>query len=64
VPKIVDAILRNKTNGFFIESGAYDGEGLTNTLLFEKASSSNDEGTHTKLFCLKKQLFSLRDTAI
>ena len=24
-----------KTNGFFIESGAYDGEHLSNTLYFE-----------------------------
>jgi hypothetical protein len=36
VPPIVDEILKKKQNGFFIESGAFDGEDLTNTLFFEK----------------------------
>ncbi len=36
VPPIVDEILKKKRNGFFIESGAFDGESLTNTLFFEK----------------------------
>jgi hypothetical protein len=30
-----DRLLMNRTNGFFIESGAYDGEELSNTLYFE-----------------------------
>lgn len=32
---VSDKLLMNKTNGFFIESGAYDGEDLSNTLYFE-----------------------------
>ena len=35
VPEIVDKVLRGKRNGFFIESGAYDGEIFSNTLFFE-----------------------------
>lgn len=35
VPPFVDKILRNKTNGFYIECGAADGEEGTNTLYFE-----------------------------
>jgi hypothetical protein len=36
VPPIVDEILKQKRKGFFIETGAFDGESLTNTLFFEK----------------------------
>lgn len=32
---IVDATLRGKTNGFFIEAGAHDGETISNSLFFE-----------------------------
>ena len=35
VPKIVDDLLGNKKNGFYIESGGYDGEQLSNSLFFE-----------------------------
>jgi len=31
----VDALLKNRTNGFFIECGAYNGEDLSNSLFFE-----------------------------
>jgi hypothetical protein len=34
-PQVVEEILKGKTNGFFIEAGAYDGEALSNSLLFE-----------------------------
>ena len=34
-PQIVDKLLKGKRNGFFIESGAYDGEDLSNSLFFE-----------------------------
>jgi len=34
-PAIVDAILGGMENGFYIESGAYDGETSSNTLFFE-----------------------------
>lgn len=35
VPPIVDKLLGQKRNGFFIESGAYTGEYLSNSLYFE-----------------------------
>ena len=35
VPPIVDKILAQKQNGFFIEAGAHDGEHFSNTLFFE-----------------------------
>merc|ERR1712223_906245 len=35
VPPFVDTILGNKTNGFYIECGAADGEEGSNTLYFE-----------------------------
>jgi len=35
VPPIVDKLLGEKRNGFFIESGAYDGEEHSNSLYFE-----------------------------
>jgi len=35
VPPIVDKLLGGKRNGFFIESGAFDGEALSNSLFFE-----------------------------
>ncbi len=41
VPPIVDQILGGKQNGFFIESGAFDGEFMANTLLFEKGTNLN-----------------------
>ncbi|XP_042858426.1 protein Star-like [Penaeus japonicus] len=34
--KIFNKMLRNMTNGFFIEVGAHDGESLSNSLFFEK----------------------------
>ena len=34
--KIVDQLLNHRTNGFFIEAGAYDGEKYSNTLFLEK----------------------------
>ena len=34
-PQIVDKLLRGKRDGFFIESGAYDGETISNSLFFE-----------------------------
>ena len=34
-PPRVDRLLRFKTGGFYVEAGAYDGEELSNTLLFE-----------------------------
>ena len=33
--KYIDSLLGSKTNGFFIESGAFDGEGHSNSLFFE-----------------------------
>ena len=35
VPKIIDDLLGNKNNGFYIESGGHDGEELSNSLFFE-----------------------------
>ena len=35
VPKIIDKLLGGKQNGFYIESGALDGEYLSNSLFFE-----------------------------
>ena len=35
VPKIIDTLLGGKQNGFYIESGALDGEYLSNSLFFE-----------------------------
>ncbi len=35
--KLVNSLLKNKRNGFFIECGAGDGEGLSNSLFFEKS---------------------------
>lgn len=34
--RVVQALTRNKTGGFFIEAGALDGERLSNTLLLER----------------------------
>ena len=34
--KIVDKLLKHRTNGFFVEAGAYDGETFSNTLFLEK----------------------------
>ncbi|XP_043207019.1 uncharacterized protein LOC122373234 isoform X1 [Amphibalanus amphitrite] len=34
--RVVQALTRNKTGGFFIESGALDGERLSNTLVLER----------------------------
>ncbi len=34
-PAIIDGILQQKRDGFFIECGAYDGEVYSNTLFFE-----------------------------
>ena len=34
--KIVDQLLNHRTNGFFIEAGAYDGETFSNTLFLEQ----------------------------
>ena len=34
-PAIVDALLNQQENGFFIECGAYDGVSLSNSLFFE-----------------------------
>jgi len=34
--KVVANLLKNMTNGFFIECGAYDGESLSNSLMFER----------------------------
>jgi hypothetical protein len=33
----VDELLKHRRNGFYIESGAADGEGLSNSLFFEKS---------------------------
>ncbi|KRX21630.1 Protein Star [Trichinella nelsoni] len=33
---VIDELLHNKRNGFFIEAGAYDGETYSNSLYFEK----------------------------
>ena len=35
VPKIIDDLLGNKNNGFYIESGGYNGEEWSNSLFFE-----------------------------
>ncbi len=35
--RLVDALLKKKTNGFFIECGTGDGEKLSNSLFFEKS---------------------------
>ncbi len=32
----MDKILRGRRNGFYVECGAGDGEGLSNTLFFER----------------------------
>jgi len=34
--KVILQLLKNMRHGFFIECGAYDGENLSNTLLFER----------------------------
>lgn len=34
-PAVVDNLLQQKRDGFFIECGAYDGEIFSNTLFFE-----------------------------
>ncbi|XP_060595393.1 protein Star-like [Ruditapes philippinarum] len=34
--QFIDRFLKNMTNGFFIESGAFDGEYLSNSLFFER----------------------------
>jgi len=36
VPLFIDRLLDYKKNGFFIECGAWDGEELSNTILFER----------------------------
>lgn len=38
---IIDNMLKYKENGFYVESGAYDGEILSNTLLFERMRNWN-----------------------
>ncbi|KAF0296447.1 Protein Star [Amphibalanus amphitrite] len=35
--QLILALTRNKTGGFFIETGAYDGEQMSNTLLLERS---------------------------
>lgn len=32
---VIDNLLKSKTNGFFVEAGAYDGERMSNSLFFE-----------------------------
>lgn len=56
VPRIVDKILGGKRNGFFIESGAYDGEALSNSLFFELERNYTGLLVEPNIFNYKKLL--------
>ena len=56
VPKLVDDLLGGKKNGFFIESGGYDGEDLSNSLFFELKRNYTGLLVEPNVFNYKKLL--------
>ena len=56
VPKLVDELLDGKKNGFFIESGGYDGEDLSNSLFFELKRNYTGLLVEPNVFNYKKLL--------
>ena len=56
VPKIIDKLLRGKQNGFYIESGALDGEYLSNSLFFELKRNFTGLLIEPDVFSYKKLL--------
>jgi hypothetical protein len=56
VPGIVDKLLHGKKNGFFIESGAYNGEDISNSLFFEMKRNFSGLLVEPNIFNYKKLL--------
>ena len=56
VPKIIDELLGGKQNGFYIESGGYDGEALSNSLFFELKRNFTGLLVEPNVFNYKKLL--------
>ena len=56
VPEIIDKLLRGKQNGFYIESGALDGEYLSNSLFFELKRNFTGLLIEPDVFSYKKLL--------
>ena len=56
VPKIIDKLLGGKQNGFYIESGALDGEYLSNSLFFELKRNFTGLLIEPDVFSYKKLL--------
>ena len=56
VPKIIDKLLGGKQNGFYIESGALDGEYLSNSLFFELKRNFTGLLVEPDVFSYKKLL--------
>jgi FkbM family methyltransferase len=57
--EFIDNLLKRKRDGFYIECGAADGEGLSNTLFFEKSRNWNglliEANPHSFAAMLKKR---------
>jgi hypothetical protein len=56
VPAIVDKLLHGKKNGFFIESGGYNGEDISNSLFFEMKRNFSGLLVEPNIFNYKKLL--------
>ena len=56
VPKMIDKLLEGKQNGFYIESGALDGEYLSNSLFFELKRNFTGLLIEPDVFSYKKLL--------